>query len=151
MVVENFSGGTLKRLGIGYDALEEVNPQLICRSITGFGQTGPKGQDHAYDVVVQAFSGAMAANGEKNSRPVRIGPPMVDYGAGAQAALATSAALFQRSKTGIGQRIDVAMLDATLMPMSALVTGTLASGQAPMALGNAHAGYATYRVMECSC
>ena len=63
----------------------------------------------------------MAANGEANAPPVRVGPPMVDYGTGAQAALAVSSALFQRSRTGKGQRIDVAMLDAALMSMSALV------------------------------
>ena len=100
VLVENYKGGTLEALGLGYDALAAINPQLIYCSMTGFGRTGPKGSDRGYDVVIQAFSGVMAANGEANAPPVRVGPPMVDYGTGAQAALAVSSALFQRSRGG---------------------------------------------------
>jgi crotonobetainyl-CoA:carnitine CoA-transferase CaiB-like acyl-CoA transferase len=96
VLVENYRGGTLTRLGLGYEAMAEVNPELIYCSITGFGHAGEKSGDRAYDVIIQAFSGAMAANGEQNSPPVRIGPPMVDYGTGAQAALAISSALQNR-------------------------------------------------------
>ncbi|MDD9907466.1 MAG: CaiB/BaiF CoA-transferase family protein [Rhodospirillaceae bacterium] len=151
VLVENYTGGTLEELGLGYDALAAVNPQLIYCSMTGFGHTGPKGSDRAYDVVIQAYSGIMAANGEANAPPVRVGPPMVDYGTGAQAALAVSSALFQRSRTGKGQRIDVAMLDAALMSMSALVAGTRANGAPPVPHGNTHpacAGYATYETKD---
>lgn len=151
VLVENYKGGTLDALGLGYDALAAVNPQLIYCSMTGFGHTGPKGSDRAYDAVIQAYSGVMAANGEANSPPVRVGPPMVDYGTGAQAALAVSSALFQRSRTGKGQRIDVAMLDAALMSMSALVAGTQATGAPPLPHGNTHlacAGYATYETQD---
>ena len=147
VLVENYRGGSLDRLGLGYAALSAVNPQLIYCSLTGFGHTGPKRSDPAYDIVIQAFSGIMAANGEAESAPVRVGPPMVDYGTGAQAALAVSAALFQRIRTKKGQRIDVSMLDAALMLMSANVAATQANGRAPQAHGNAHptnAGYAAY-------
>ncbi len=147
VLVENYQGGSLDRLGLGYDDLSSVNPQLIYCSITGFGHTGPKRADPAYDIIVQAFSGAMAMNGETDSPPVRIGPPMVDYGTGSQAALAISSALFQRERTGKGQRIDVAMLDAALMMMSAIVTGTATNGKPQQSHGNADlnfSGYASY-------
>jgi len=151
VLVENYRGGVMDRLGLGYEDLKAINPRLIYCSLTGFGHTGPKRSDPAYDIVIQAFSGIMAANGEENSEPVRVGPPMVDYGAGAQAALAISSALFQRERTGKGQRIDVAMLDAALMMMSAHVSATQATGNPPLAHGNAHpkyAGYATYRTAD---
>ena len=110
----------MEQLGFGYQSVSAANPEIIYCSISGFGTTGPKADHPAYDVVIQAFSGIMAANGEADSNPVRIGPPMVDYGTGSQAAFAISAALFQRQQTGRGQFIDVAMLDAALMLMSAL-------------------------------
>lgn len=147
VLVENYRGGTLDRLGLGYDALSAVNPQLIYCSLTGFGHTGPKRSDPAYDIVIQAFSGIMAANGESDAPPLRVGPPMIDYGTGAQAALAVSSALFQRMRTGKGQRIDVSMLDAALMLMSANVAATQSDGRPPKAHGNAHpeiSGYAAY-------
>ncbi len=147
VLVENYRGGSLARLGLGYEDLSSLNPSLIYCSLTGFGQTGPKRSHPAYDVVIQAFSGIMAMNGEADSPPVRVGPPMVDYGTGSQAAFAISAALFQRGRTGSGQYIDVSMLDAALMLMSASVSATQADGCPPQAHGNAHpqyAGYATY-------
>ncbi len=144
VLVENYRGGTLDRLGLGHEALSAVNPMLIYCSLTGFGHTGPKRSDPAYDIVIQAFSGIMAANGEADAPPVRVGPPMIDYGTGAQAALAVSAALFQRERTGKGQRIDVSMLDAALMMMSANVAATQADGRPPRAHGNAHPAYAGY-------
>ncbi len=99
-------------------------------------------------MVIQAYSGLMVANGEENSDPVRVGPPMVDYGTGAQAALAISAALFQRNRTGKGQRIDVSMLDGALMLMTSQVTSTLCTGSSPAAHGNAHPDYAGYSTYE---
>ena len=147
VLVENYRGGSLERLGLGYKDLSLLYPALIYCSLTGFGHTGPKRSDPAYDVIIQAFSGIMAMNGEIDAPPVRVGPPMVDYGTGSQAAFAISAALFQREQSGKGQHIDVSMLDAALMLMSANVAATQADGNPPRAQGNAHphyAGYATY-------
>lgn len=144
VLVQNFAGGALENLGFGYDEVSAINPSLIYCSLTGYGRTGPKANHPAYDVVIQAFSGLMAANGTRETRPVRVGQPMVDYGSGAQAALAISAALFQRTVTGKGQRIDVAMLDAALMMMSGAIVDTNASGAPPMPHGNAHPKYAGY-------
>lgn len=147
VLVQNYAGDSLEDLGFGYDDVAAVNPELIYCSISGFGRTGPKADHPAYDVVVQAFSGIMSANGYENSDPVRVGPPMVDYGTGAQAAFAIAGALYQRQKTGVGQYIDVSMLDAALMLYSANVVDTLLTGDKPVVHGNTHpsyAGYATY-------
>ena len=148
VLVQNYAGDALEELGFGYEAVSAIRPKLIYCTLTGFGRTGPKANHPAYDVVIQAFSGLMSANGTPETGPVRVGPPMVDYGTGAQAALAISAALLQREKTGKGQRIDVSMLDAALMLMSANVTDTLTTGKPPQPHGNNHPHYAGYRTFE---
>ena len=150
VLVQNYAGDALENLGFGYEAATAINPKLIYCSMTGFGRTGPKSNDPAYDIVIQAFTGVMAANGPPDGQPVRVGPPMVDYGTGAQAALAISAALYQRQNTGKGQRIDVAMADCALMMMSAFVVDALMSGDAPQRHGNNHPGLAGYRTYETS-
>ncbi len=148
VLVQNYAGDALEELGFGYEAASAIQPKLIYCTLTGFGRTGPKANHPAYDVVIQAFSGLMSANGATGTGPVRVGPPMVDYGTGAQAALAISAALLQREKTGKGQRIDVSMLDAALLLMSANVTDTLTTGKPPQPHGNHHPNYAGYRTFE---
>ncbi len=148
VLVQNYAGDALEELGFGYEAVSAIQPKLIYCTLTGFGRTGPKANHPAYDVVIQAFSGLMAANGTPDTGPVRVGPPMVDYGTGAQAALAISAALLQREKTGKGQHIDVSMLDAALMLMSSSVTDTLTTGKPPKPHGNNHPNYAGYRTFE---
>ncbi len=148
VLVQNYSGDTLEKLGFGYEQAKAINGKLIYCSLTGFGRTGPKANHPAYDVVIQAFSGLMAANGSVEAGPTRVGPPMVDYGTGAQAALAISAALFQRQHSGTGQKIDVSMLDAAFMLMSASVTDTIANGVPPRAHGNIHPKYAGYRTYD---
>lgn len=147
VVVQNYTTACLVDLGLDYETLKARNPKLIYCSINGFDRTGPKGDDPAYDVVIQAFSGVMASNGEANSQPTRIGPPVIDYGTGAQAAFAISAALFGRERTGVGRYIDVAMSDAALMLMTMNVVTALGFGAAPMAHGNhdpANAAYSAY-------
>lgn len=151
VLVENFRSGVLQRVGLGYDKLSELNPKLIYCSMTGFGQTGPKARHPAYDNVIQAFSGLMAATGSESTAPVRVGPPVLDYGTGAQAAFAIASALFQRSRTERGQYIDVAMLDAAMMLMSSAVVDTEVRGSAPPLSGNANpanAAYACYETLD---
>ena len=148
VLVQNYSGDALEKLGFGYEQTRAINAKIIYCSLTGFGRTGPKANHPAYDVVIQAFSGLMAANGSVEAGSTRVGPPMVDYGTGAQAALAISAALFQRQQSGIGQKIDVSMLDAAFMLMSASVTDTIATGKPPQAHGNIHPKYAGYRTYD---
>ena len=151
VLVENYRCGSLENLGLGYKSLKTQNPGLIYCSLTGFGQTGPKSQHTAYDNVIQAFSGLMASTGSVGNSPVKVGPPVLDYGTGAQAAYAISAALFKRTRTGTGECIDVSMLDAALMFMSSGIADYQSSGKAPIPTGNSSAtkpGYACYPTEE---
>ena len=151
VIVQNYAGDALDRLGLGADDLERVNPQLIHCSMTGYGRTGPKAEHPAYDLVVQAYSGVMALNGwSADAPPLRVGAPIIDYGTGAQAAFAISAALLQRSQTGKGQRIDLSMTDAALMMLTAHVTETIASGAASRPFGNEQPGRPSNSVYETS-
>lgn len=148
VLVENFRGGVLERHGFGYEAVSRINPQLIYCSMTGFGRTGPKAEHPAYDNVIQAFSGLMAATGSPTQHPVRVGPAVLDYGTGAQAAFAVAAALFQRTRTQKGQRIDVSMADAALMLMSTHVMDTQTLGQTPVPFGNQNPDRASYSLYD---
>src|SRR5579883_3017444 len=111
--VENYRPGALEALGLGYDALAAINPRLIYASFSAFGQTGPRREQTAYDHVIQATSGIMAMTGTKDVSPIMFGSPAIDYATGMTGAFALASALFQREKTGRGQRIDMAMLGAS--------------------------------------
>src|SRR6267142_4618435 len=136
--VENYRPGALAALGLGYEALSAINPRLIYASFSAFGQHGPRGRQTAYDHVIQATSGIMAMTGTRDVHPVKLGAPVVDYATGMTGAFALSAALFQREKTGRGQRIDMAMLDVAMILMSSHVTGYLRNGVHPKPHGNRH-------------
>lgn len=151
VIVENFRTGTMERLGLGYADVRAVRPDIIYCSITGFGQTGPKRGHGAFDNIIQAYSGMMMMTGPVEGPPVMMGPPVLDYGTGAQAAFAIAAALLRRARTGDGQHLDVAMLDAALMLMACFVVNTSASGQPPAPSGNGRnwvAGYGCYQTAD---
>ncbi len=136
VLVVNYRRNAAKRLNIDYERVKKINPRLVYCSMTGFGQTGPKADHAAYDNVIQAFSGLMAATGTEEGGPTRVGPPVLDYGTGAQAALAIVSSLFQRERTGEGNYIDIAMLDAAMMLMSSSVTDTAIRATPPARPGN---------------
>src|SRR3954465_1885692 len=136
--VENYRPGAFEALGLGYEALASINPRLIYASFSAFGQTGPRGGQTAYDHVIQATSGIMAMTGTKDVNPVKFGSPAIDYATGMTGAFALSAALFQRERTGRGQRIDMAMLDVAMILMSSHLTGYLRNGVHPKPHGNRH-------------
>lgn len=138
VLVENYRPGAFEALGLGYEALSAVNPRLIYCSISAFGQDGPRGQQTAYDHVIQATSGMMACTGTKEVSPIKLGAPAIDYATGTMGAFALSAALFQRERTGRGQRIDLAMLDAALVMMAAHMTAQSRTGRAARPRGNDH-------------
>ena len=140
--VENYRPGAFEALGLGYEALAAINPRLIYASFSAFGQDGPRGQQTAYDHVIQATSGIMAMTGTKEVNPIKFGSPAVDYATGMTGAFALAAALFQRERTGKGQRIDMAMLDVAMILMSSHLTGYLRNGVHPKPHGNRHP-YAT--------
>lgn len=137
VVVENLRAGTMERYGLGYDELVKLNPRLIYGSVTGYGQTGPKSRHPAYDPVVQAASGMMSITGTPGTGPLKAGAQVVDYGAGLAASFALATALFERERSGKGQRVDVSMLDTALVMMSSFVTDVLTAGSSPRPFGNA--------------
>jgi crotonobetainyl-CoA:carnitine CoA-transferase CaiB-like acyl-CoA transferase len=136
--VENYRPGAFEALGLGYDALAAINPRLIYASFSAFGQQGPRSRQTAYDHVIQATSGIMAMTGTPEVNPIKFGSPAVDYATGMTGAFALSAALFQRERTGKGQRIDMAMLDVAMTLMSSHLTGYLRNGVHVKPSGNQH-------------
>jgi crotonobetainyl-CoA:carnitine CoA-transferase CaiB-like acyl-CoA transferase len=145
--VENYRPGALEALGLGYEALSAINPRLIYASFSAFGHTGPRRERTAYDHVIQATSGIMAMTGTKDFNPVMFGAPAIDYATGTTGAFALSAALFQRERSGRGQRIDMSMLDVAMILMSSHLAGYLRNGTHPKPHGNRHA-YATNGAYE---
>jgi crotonobetainyl-CoA:carnitine CoA-transferase CaiB-like acyl-CoA transferase len=140
VVVENFKAGTMDRLGYGYDALKEINPQIVYCAISGFGQTGPRAGDAAYDPVVQAMSGIMAVTGHPETGPTKVGFWVCDMSAGINAAFAISGALFRRGVSGEGSYIDVSMLDTATSLMSPLLNLYLNFGVEAPLTGNGTPG-----------
>lgn len=136
VVVENFRPGVMKRLGIGWDVLREINPRLVYCAISGFGQDGPDADKPAYDQIIQGLSGAMDVNGDERLHPLRAGFPVCDTVGGLNAAFALLAALYHRERTGEGQMIDVALLDSILPLMGWVAANLLIGGQAPVPMGN---------------
>jgi crotonobetainyl-CoA:carnitine CoA-transferase CaiB-like acyl-CoA transferase len=136
VVMENFRGGVMDRLGIGYAALSAVNPKLIYCAISGFGQTGPYSKEAGYDGKIQALSGIMAITGHPEMGPTRAGFAVCDVLSGATAAFAVSSALFQRTHTGKGQFIDVSMLEASLAFLSTQVADYTVAGHHQEQFGN---------------
>ena len=136
VVMENFRGGVMDRLGIGYKALAEINPKLIYCAISGFGQTGPYSHEAGYDGKIQALSGIMSITGHPEMGPTRAGFAVCDVLSGATAAFAVSSALFQRTHTGTGQFIDVSMLEASLAFLSTQVADFTVAGHRQEQAGN---------------
>jgi crotonobetainyl-CoA:carnitine CoA-transferase CaiB-like acyl-CoA transferase len=136
--VENYRPGAFRTLGLGYDDLSRLNPNLIYVSMTAFGQDGPRGCQTAYDHAIQATSGITASTGTEESGPIKAGAPVIDYSTGTMGAFAISAALYQRTRTGKGQYIDMAMFDVALILQSSHVTDVLHSGYRPKRRGNWH-------------
>ncbi len=136
VVVENLRSGTMARLGLGYEELSRINERLVYCSLTGFGQTGPKRRNPAYDPVIQAASGMMSITGSGESAPLKAGPPVTDYGAGLAASFGIATALYERERSGKGQHIDVSMLDAAIVMMGNIVTEVLTARSNPRPHGN---------------
>jgi len=136
VVWENFRGGVMDRLGLGYAALSAVNPRLIYCAVSGFGQTGPERTTAAFDGKLQAMSGIMSITGEPAHGPTRAGFAICDTIGGMTAALAVASALYQRTHTGRGQLVDVAMLDAALAFIPGTVSEYTVAGIEPRQIGN---------------
>jgi len=130
------STGVMARLGIGYKDLKAINPKIIYCAVSGFGHTGPESTTAAYDGKIQAMSGIMSITGHPEMGPTRAGFAVCDAIGGMTAAFAVSAALYQRDQTGLGQMVDVAMLDATLSFLTPAVTEYTVAGVDVRQMGN---------------
>jgi CoA:oxalate CoA-transferase len=137
VVIENLKGGTMARYGLGYEDLKKLNRGIIFCSVTGYGQTGPKKSDPAIDGVIQAASGMMSITGTPETGPLKTGSTIVDYTTGYAAALGIVMALFQRSRTGEGQAIDVSMLETAMTMMGGEVLRAITANETPPLVGNA--------------
>jgi CoA:oxalate CoA-transferase len=138
VLVENFAPGTMARWKLDYASLAKHNPQLIYASCTGFGQTGPRASQPAFDLVIQALAGTLSITGAPEGDPVRVGFSVGDIGGALYLAVAVLAALEARHRTGRGQYIDLALLDAQVALLENAFSRYFATGQAPGRLGSRH-------------
>jgi len=138
VVVENFTPGVVRKLGIDYESLQKVNPGLIYCSISGFGQQGPYRDKKAYDPIIQGMTGIMSITGEKGSSPVKVGIPITDLVAAVQSVNAILTAYIHRLKTGQGQFIDVALYDSMVSMLTIMAMDYFTSGKAPERWGLDH-------------
>jgi crotonobetainyl-CoA:carnitine CoA-transferase CaiB-like acyl-CoA transferase len=146
--LENYRPGVTKRLGIDYDTVNKVNPRIVYCSISSFGQTGPYNQWPGYDLIVQGMGGLMGLTGEPGRPPVRVGMAVTDIGAGMYGVIGILAALRGREDTGLGQYIDVSMLDGSVSWMTYASGNYFATGVNPPRLGSAHPSIVPYQGFE---
>jgi CoA:oxalate CoA-transferase len=151
VLIENFRPGTLARLGLPIVRIQELNPRLVLVSITGFGQDGPLRDMPAYDLLVQAMSGLMAATGPVGGGPTRSAVSLGDLVPGLHAALGALAALYERRRTGRGRHVDIAMLDVLTSLLESVAMRALHTDEPIVPLGNDHAlsaPFGTYRTAD---
>lgn len=152
VVIDNFRRGVMERLGLGDEVLRAANPQIILCSISGYGFDGPLSRLPAYDMIVQALSGGMSMTGEPGGKPVRSGIPSGDLDAGLYAVIGILAQLYQRVRSGKGDKlkhIDVAMLDCQVAKLSYQGAYAMFSGEEPGLQGRGHRSIPTYRAFTC--
>ncbi|MEZ5920314.1 MAG: CaiB/BaiF CoA-transferase family protein [Parvularculaceae bacterium] len=150
--IENFKVGGLKKYGLDYDSIANLNPRIVYCSVTGFGQTGPYAARAGYDYMIQAMGGLMSVTGQPDgapgAEPMKVGVAVADLFSGMYAASAILAALRHAERTGEGQQIDVALFDCQIAMLANQASNFLVSGKAPVRLGNAHPNIAPYQVFE---
>lgn len=154
VLVENYKVGTLAKYGLDYETLANINPQLIYLSVTGFGQSGPYSHKPGYDYIFQGMGGLMSytgiADGEAGAGPLRTGVAVVDLMTGMYATSAVMAALVQRGRTGLGQHLDIALLDVAVAMNANQAANYLVSGESPERIGNTHPNLSPYEVFGCA-
>ena len=154
IILENYKVGTLGRYQLDYDSIRKINEKIIYCSITGFGQTGPKSNQLAYDFLIQAMGGLMSVTGEKDQNPgggpQKVGIPIIDLITGSYATIGILAALASREVTGQGEYIDMSMLDVQVGLLSNQAMNYLMTGKTPLRNGNAHPNIQPQDVFKCS-
>ena len=152
VLIENYKAGSLARYGLDYATLAEINPRLVYCSITGFGQTGPRAEEPGYDFIIQGIGGLMSITGERDDLPgggpQKVGVAFSDLMTGLYSTVAIQAALLSRERTGVGQHIDMALLDVQVATLANQSMNYLASGKVPERYGNAHANIVPYQVFR---
>mgnify|MGYP000863030364 CR=1 FL=1 len=144
VLIENFKPGAADRMGLGYADLAALNPRLVYCSLTGYGQTGPYRDRPGYDFVIQAEGGVMSITGPVEGEPSKVGVAIADITTGLFAATAILAALYEAGRSGQGQWIDVALLDAQVAWLANVGQNYLATGETPRRYGNAHPSIVPY-------
>jgi crotonobetainyl-CoA:carnitine CoA-transferase CaiB-like acyl-CoA transferase len=149
VLIENYKVGDLARYGLGYEDLKKLNPKIIYASVTGFGQTGPYRERPGYDFMIQGMGGVMSITGERDDLPgggaQRVGIPIADIMTGMYATVAICAAIAHREKSGVGQHLDLALLDTQVGILANQGLNYLATGKAPGRIGNAHPNIVPYQ------
>jgi len=148
IVVQNFKPGTLERMGLGYDVLQEVKGDIILASISGFGQKGPASHLPGYDYMIQAMSGLMSITGGKDEEPAKVGVAISDVLTGLFTCIGILAALQHRNRTGEGQEIDISLFDSQLAALVNVASNYLCTGELPERLGNQHPNIVPYQVFK---
>ncbi len=150
ILVENFRPGVMDRLDLSFEKLSKINPALIYASSTGFGQTGPKSKKAAYDLIIQGLSGMMSITGPDENAPTKVGSSIADIFSGTFTCIGILAALQNREKTGLGQMVDVAMLDSMISVLENAIVRYSATGSIPRPIGNRHPSIAPFASFETS-
>lgn len=149
VIVENYKVGDLARYGLGYEDIKKINPGIIYCSVTGFGQTGPYKDRPGYDFMAQGMGGLMSVTGESQDLPgggpQRVGVPIIDMTTGMYATVAICAAIAHRAVSGVGQWVDVALLDSCVALLSNQAMNYFATGTSPEMIGNAHPNIVPYQ------
>ncbi|MFC6489177.1 CaiB/BaiF CoA transferase family protein [Nitratireductor sp. GCM10026969] len=148
VLIENFKVGGLRKHGLDYESLKEINPRLVYCSITGFGQDGPYAGRAGYDFIIQGMSGLMSITGPADGEPQKVGVAVTDIFTGLYAVIAIQAALRHAEKTGQGQFIDMALFDAQISVLANQNLNYLVSDLSPERMGNAHPNICPYEVFE---
>lgn len=148
VIAENFRPGTMEKLGIGYDVIKEINPKIIYAASSGFGHTGPYSERAAYDAVVQAMGGIMSITGQKNGKPTRVGTSIGDITAGLFTAIGILTALVNRNNTGLGQKIDVAMMDSQVAILENAIARYIVTKEVPKCEGNRHPSIVPFETFD---
>ena len=146
VVIENFKLGGLRKFGLDYATLSARNPGLIYASVTGFGQTGPRAAQPGYDFMVQGLTGIMDLTGDPSGEPQKVGVAWIDVFTGLYGVIAVQAALAERARSGLGQHLDLSLMDTGVAVLANQATNYLLGGMVPTRLGNAHPNIVPYQV-----
>ncbi|WP_166418359.1 CaiB/BaiF CoA transferase family protein [Cochlodiniinecator piscidefendens] len=148
--IENFKVGGLKKYGLDFDSLQKENPRLIYASVTGFGQTGPYAHRAGYDFLIQGMSGIMDLTGDPDGEPQKIGVAFADIFTGLYGVIGIQAAVAEREKSGLGQHIDLSLLDSMTGVLANQAMNYQVTGKSPKRMGNAHPNIVPYQVFPVS-